>query len=178
MNVLKAAALGMLMMSLAACPDRPREPMVNPATEPLVTDPVLEPADPDLPPPDAEVATLEPVGAATASGQVYTAARDVSTEIWVTVGNAPPSESLGVRVHIGTCEEPGEEIARITAIRTDGARQGQTRTDVGHAPTRLMDGNHVVAVSALGTQPTRDPPIACATIASLGIVPVPATTGS
>jgi hypothetical protein len=169
-NVFRFAGLGILVLTLAACPDQPRDPVVDPATEPLVTDPVVTPTvDPTAPPPGGQVAQLEPVGVGTATGQIHVYPRQTSTEVWVVVQNGPPNESLGVRVHSGTCESPGPELARITEVRTDGMGQGSSRTDVGHAPNLIMDENHIVAVYAPGTQPERDPPLTCATIPQLGM---------
>jgi hypothetical protein len=41
---------------------------------------------------------------------------------------------------------------------------GQNNTDVGHAPQLILDGNHIAAIYAPGTEPERDMPIACATL--------------
>jgi hypothetical protein len=165
MRGMKIGVVGGMVLTLAACPDRPRDPAMDPATEPLPTvDPMVDRPAPAQPPAGAARAALESVGAATAAGEVHALARENSTEIWVTLRNAPPNESLGVRVHSGTCESPGPELARIDAIGTDGTGQGQSRTDVGHAPHLIMDGNHIVAVYSPGAQPERDRPMACATL--------------
>jgi hypothetical protein len=166
MRLLKTGAIGGLALALAACPDQPRDPVTDPAVTTEV--PAVAPTDETMPPVGAQVATLEPVGVGTATGEVHAMPREGSTEVWVTLRNALPNESLGVRVHSGTCESPGPELARITAVRTDNLGQGQSRTDVGHAPNLIMDGNHIVAVYAPGTEPTRDLPIACTTLPQLG----------
>jgi len=167
MKAVKLATCFGFVLALTACPDQPRDPAVDPMVDPVTT-PTMQPAPTtmDAPPPGGMVATLEGVGAAT--GEVHAIPRTGSTEIWVTLRGGNPNESHGVRVHSGTCQSPGPELARITAIGTDGMGQGQSRTDVGHAPNLIMDGNHIVAVYAPGTEPTRDRPLACATLPEMG----------
>jgi hypothetical protein len=171
MKILKIGLVGTVALTLAACPDRGPDPTVDPLTDPTVTavdTPTMMPADPAAPPVGAQTATLQPVGAATTTGEVHAVPQQNSTEVWVTVRNGTPNASMGVRVHSGTCDSPGPELARVDAIGTDGLGNGQSRTNVGHAPNLIMDGNHIVAVYAPGTEPTRDPPVACSTLPQMG----------
>jgi hypothetical protein len=107
---------------------------------------------------------LEAVGGSGVGGEVHATARDGSTNIMVMLRNAPADENIGVRVHSGTCESPGPELARIDAVSTDATGSGHSETNVGHAPHLILDGNHIVAVYAPGAEPERDQPIACAVL--------------
>jgi hypothetical protein len=158
MKILRLSAVAGMAFTLAACP-ADREPVID---DPVVTPPAEEPMAPA--PPAAEQANLEAVAGSGVTGEVHVTPRQNQSEVMLMVRNAPPNESLGARVHSGTCESPGPEIARLDAISTDQMGQGHSQTSVGHAPHLILDGNHIAAVYAPGTQPERDMPIACATL--------------
>jgi hypothetical protein len=156
MKILKLGAVAGLVMALAACPDR-RDPVIEEPVTPAPEEPVVAP-------PAAEQVNLQEVEGSGVSGEVHATPRDNATDIMVMVQNAPPNESLGARVHSGTCASPGPELARLDAISTDDMGRGHSETNVGHAPHLIMDGNHIVAVHAPGADPEVDTPIACATL--------------
>jgi hypothetical protein len=108
--------------------------------------------------------SLEAIGGSGVGGEVHATPRDGSTNIMVMLRGAPANENVGIRVHSGTCQSPGPELARIDAVSTDGTGSGHAETNVGHAPHLILDGNHIVAVYAPGAQPERDQPIACAVL--------------
>jgi hypothetical protein len=112
----------------------------------------------------AQQVALEAIGGSGVTGDVHATPRDGSTNIMVMLRGAPANENIGIRVHSGTCESPGPELARIDAVSTDGMGSGHAETNVGHAPHLILDGNHIVAVYAPGAQPERDRPISCATL--------------
>lgn len=167
MKMLRLGAVAGLALVVAACPPRDQEVAVTEDTlavdTPMVA-PTEQPAAAPAVPADAHRTNLQAVGGSGVSGEVAAMARDDRTEIIVMVQNATPNESLGARVHSGTCESPGPELARLDAIRTDNAGRGHSQSNVGHAPHLIMDGNHIVAVYAPGAEPERDQPIACATL--------------
>jgi hypothetical protein len=154
--------LATAVVTLAACPGEQPAP---PAFEEPAAPPVTEPAPPPpAAPTAAQRANLEPVAGSTVSGEVTAAPRNGRTEVTLMLNGAPANESVGARIMSGTCASPGVEVARLDAVSTDAAGRGQSVTDVGHAPTLILDGNHIAAVYAPGTEPERDQPIACATL--------------
>jgi hypothetical protein len=164
MKTLKLGGVATLALLLTACPGDDRR-----VDDPTLDAPTVAPPDePAVTPAAAQRTELEAVTGVGITGHIEALPRDNSTEIWVHVVGGPPNESLGVRVHSGTCQSPGPELARISAIGTDNAGMGESRTDVGHAPHLIMDGNHIVAVHAPGADPERDQPLACATIPQHG----------
>jgi hypothetical protein len=168
MRILKMGAVAGIALTLAACPDTTRDTvtMDDPAVAPTAEAPAAPPAA-------AETANLEPLAGSGVTGQVQVTPRDNDTHIVLMLQNAPPSESIGSRVHSGTCENPGPEIARLDAVSTDDMGTGRSETNVGHAPHLIMDGNHIVAVHRPGADPERDLPIACATIPDHGMAGQP-----
>jgi hypothetical protein len=164
MKMLKLGAVAGVAMMLAACPDRQDDVAV---TDDTAMTPTTE--APAAAPMAAEQANLEPVAGSGVTGQIQVTPRDGSTNVVLMLQNAPPNESIGSRVHSGTCESPGPELARLDAVSTDDMGRGQSETSVGHAPHLIMDGNHIVAVHRPGADPERDMPIACATIPDSGM---------
>jgi hypothetical protein len=157
MNALRLALLAPLALVLTACPAEETAPPAFEEPTPAVEEPALPPAAP-------ETAELQDIAGTGVSGQVMAMPRDDRTEVTVSVMGGPANESLGARIHSGTCESPGPELARLDAISTSEAGQGQSVTNVGHAPHLILDGNHIAAVYAPGTEPERDMPIACTTL--------------
>jgi hypothetical protein len=161
MKIFKLGAVTGMAFMLAACP-QDRDPVIDDRTvAPPAEEPVAAPAV-------AEQANLEAVAGSGVTGEVHVTPRQNQSEIMLMVQNAPPNESLGARVHSGTCESPGPQLARLDAISTDQMGQGHSQTSVGHAPHLILDGNHIAAVYAPGTEPERDMPIACATLPQAG----------
>lgn len=144
---------------LAACGGEDRD-----AAMPLTEDTVAAERPAMESPAAAQRAQIEAIGGSGVGGEVHATPRDGSTNIMVMLQNAPPDENIGVRVHSGTCESPGPELARVDAVSTDAVGAGHAETDVGHAPHLILDGNHIIAIYAPGAQPERDRPIACATL--------------
>jgi hypothetical protein len=159
MRTLKLGFLTAAVIGLTACPaDRDVPP-------PALEEPIAPPTEaPVMAPVAATTANLQPMAGATTTGTVRATPRNGRTEVNVMLQNAPPNESVGARIMSGTCESPGVEVARLDAISTDGMGTGQSNTDVGHAPQLILDGNHIAAIYAPGTEPERDMPIACATL--------------
>jgi hypothetical protein len=145
-----------LPFALAACPgDRTiDDPTTDPMTDPAVEQPATAPAM-------AERADLQDLGGLGITGEVMATPREGRTDIALNIQAGPPNESLGARVQSGTCESPGPVLANLDAVRTNDMGQGRSETNVGHAPHLIMDGNHIVAVYAPGTEPERDQPAAC-----------------
>jgi len=166
MKIIKLGAVAGLALALAACPDDTRDPVTDPAIAPPTETPATAPAA-------AERANLEPQAGSMVTGEVHVTPRQNETHVVVMVQNAPANESLGARVHSGTCESPGPEIARLSAISTDNMGMGQSETSVGHAPHLIMDGNHIVAVHRPGADPERDIPLTCATLPQSGMATQP-----
>jgi hypothetical protein len=163
MKMLRLGAVASMALAVAACPaDRQPDPTFD---DPAVMPPAEEPA---VAPPAAETVMLEEVAGSGVTGEVHAAPRDNQTHIMLMLRNAPADESIGSRVHSGTCESPGPELARLDAVSTDGMGQGHSETNVGHAAHLILDGNHIVAVYAPGAEPERDMPIACATLPQTG----------
>jgi hypothetical protein len=159
---IRIGLLAVAVAFLSACPGEQQAP---PAFEEPAAPPVTEPIQPPAPvAPAAGTAQLEAVGASGVSGQVAAAPRNGRTEVTLTLMGAPANQSVGGRILSGTCESPGVEIARLDAVSTDAMGRGQSTTDVGHAPNLILDGNHVAAIYAPGSEPERDMPIACATL--------------
>jgi hypothetical protein len=147
-------ALGLLapcVIVLAGCPgpDRPEDVEVPPA---------------------AEQVQLEALQGSGTTGEVAVTARDNDTHLVVTIRNAMPDQSFDARIHSGTCQNPGPEIANIGSIRTTDAGTGAIESTVGEAPRLLMDGNHIVVIwssehpdramhgdTMMGTGTTRQP---------------------
>jgi len=171
MRILKLGLVGGIALTLAACPDQDRDVAIE--------DPTLAPTEEPAPAlPAAERADLREVQGSGVTGEVHVTPRDNDVEVMLMVQNGPPNESLGSRIHSGTCESPGPELARLDAVSTDDMGMGQSETTVGHAPHLIMDGNHIVAVHAPGADVERDVPIACATIPSHGAAAPPGQTGT
>jgi hypothetical protein len=162
MRALRFGFVAVAVVALTACP---REEPAPPALEEPIIPPATEPA---AVAPAGERTNLEPVAGSTVTGEVVAIPMQDRTEVTLIVRNAPPNESVGARILSGTCESPGVEVAGLDAISTDGLGQGQSVTNVGHAPHLIMDGNHIAAVYAPGTQPEQDMPIACATLPAQG----------
>jgi hypothetical protein len=116
------------------------------------------PEDVDVPPAAERVSLDEMQGSGT-TGEVAVTARDGETHIVVEVRNAPRDESLDVRLHSGTCQNPGPEIANIGSIRTTDDGRGAIDATVGHPPAQILDGNHLAVVwaSADRRNGVRDP---------------------
>jgi hypothetical protein len=171
MRHLKLGLIGCSVFLLAGCPgeDRPAD------TE--VIDPTVQTPPAEDVPMAAQQAPLEDLANVGITGEVSATPREGSTEVMLMVQNAPPNESLGARVHSGTCESPGPVLANLDAVGTDDMGQGHSETSVGHAPHLIMDGNHIVALYAPGTEPERDRPMACATLPSAGGMGATGTTG-
>lgn len=173
MRVLKIGTIVGLALAVTACGPRDRDTAVtmdDPALggpAPVTTE---QPGMPGMPgmPAGAMSSNLEAVAGSGVMGEVAVTPRNGRTDVMMMVRGGPPNESLGARIHSGTCESPGVEIARLDAVRTDAAGQGQSQTDVGHAPHLILDGNHIAAVFAPGAQPERDQPIACSTLPEHG----------
>jgi hypothetical protein len=161
MKILRLGAVAGMALAIAACP-QDRDPALD---DPAVAPPAEEPM---AAPPAAEQANLEAVAGSGVTGEVHVTPRQNQTEVMLMVHNGPPNESLGARVHSGTCESPGPELARLDAVGTDDMGRGHSQTSVGHAPHLILDGNHIAAVYAPGTEPERDLPIACATLPQTG----------
>jgi hypothetical protein len=116
------------------------------------------PEDVDVPPAAERVSLDEMQGSGT-TGEVAVTPRDGETHIVVEVMNAPRDESLDVRLHSGTCQNPGPEIANIGTIRTTDDGRGAIDATVGHPPAQILDGNHLAVVwaSADWRNGVRDP---------------------
>jgi hypothetical protein len=166
MRMFKVALSAAIPFALAACPgDRTvDDPMADPTYDPAVEQPVAAPAV-------AETATLEDLAGLGITGEVMATPRDNRTDIALDIRQGPPNESLGARVQSGTCESPGPVLANLDAVSTNDMGQGRSSTDVGHAPHLIMDGNHIVAIYAPGTEPERDQPAACTVLPQSGQAP-------
>jgi hypothetical protein len=167
MKIFKLAAVAGLAVSLAACPDDTRDTDTAMWND-TVADPMATERPMDAAPVAAQRANLDAVAGSGVTGEIHVTPRNGNTVIMLMLQNAPPNESIGSRVHSGTCESPGPELARLDAVSTNDMGMGQSETSVGHAPHLIMDGNHIVAVHRPGADPERDMPIACATIPSHG----------
>jgi len=165
------ATLGAAIL-LAGCPGDDRD-----AARPLGEDTVVAERPVDAPA-AAQQAQIQEVAGSGVQGDVTATPRNGSTNIMVMLRNAPANENIGIRVHSGTCESPGPELARIDAVSTDAMGAGHSETNVGHAPHLILDGNHIVAVYAPGAEPERDQPIACATLPDAGMGMPGTTTGT
>jgi hypothetical protein len=174
MKIFKLGIVTGMALALAACPDQDRDVAID---APAVRDtPVAErPADAPMVPPGAERADLQAVSGAAinVSGEVAVAPRNGNSHVMLILRQAPPNESIGARVQSGTCESPGPVVANLDAVRTDGMGRGHSETNVGHAPHLILDGNHIAAVYAPGTEPERDRPIACVTLPEHGMAAQP-----
>lgn len=172
MTILRLGAVAGVALMLASCGERETDVAV-------VEDPaVMPPAEaPPAAPAVAEQASLQEVAGSGVTGEIQVTPRAGETHVVLMLQNAPPNESLGSRVHSGTCESPGPELASLDAVSTDGMGQGRSETSVGHAPHLVMDGNHIVAVHRPGADPERDMPIACATIPASGMATQPGAPG-
>lgn len=165
MRIVKLGAVAGLVLALAACPaerDTPDVAVDDPVTRPAVEEPRTDPAM--QPPAGAQQAQLEAVAGSGVTGEVHATPGDNRTDVMVMLRGAQPNQSYGARIMSGTCENPGVELARLGALGTDNTGQAHSQTDVGHAPNLIMDGNHVLAVYAPGTEPERDRPVSCATL--------------
>jgi hypothetical protein len=133
-----------------------------PADQPALDEPAFtEERAPEQPAtPVAERAALE----GEISGEIEAWADDNRTRLVVRVDNAQPNESYGARVQSGTCESPGPVLERLSAIRTNDQGMGHSESSVSHAAHLILDGNHIAAVYAPGTEPEQDRPVACATL--------------
>jgi hypothetical protein len=176
MRIFKLGAVAALALGLAACPDRTDTAVRDDAVVPAPTT-AERPGDAAAMPVGAERTNLEAVAGSGVSGEVAVAPRDGSTHVTLMLRNAPPNESIGSRIQSGTCESPGPELARLDAVSTDAMGQGNSETNVGHAPHLILDGNHIAAVYAPGAQPERDRPIACAVLPAHGAAHQPGAPG-
>jgi hypothetical protein len=104
-----------------------------------------DPDDVDVPP-AAEQVQLEQLQGSGIMGEIAVTPRDNETHIVVNVSNAPPDQNLDVRLHSGTCQNPGVEISNIGTIRTTDAGRGAIDTTIGEAPGLIMDGNHIAVI--------------------------------
>lgn len=163
---IRLGLLGTAVLTLAACPGEQAAPPAfeEPMAAPVTTEPAPPPATQPAVAPGAQRSNLEAIGASGVTGEVTALPRDGRTEVTMMLNGAPANQSIGARIQSGTCESPGVEIARLDAISTDAAGRGQSVTNVGHAPNLILDGNHIAAVYAPGTEPERDRPIACTTL--------------
>jgi hypothetical protein len=158
MKPLRLGVVAAVALLLTACPgEQPAPPAFEePTTPPLVDEPMA--------PAMGHSAELQEVAGSGVTGQVVATPEQDRTQVALSVRGAPVNESVGARIMSGTCESPGVEVARLDAISTDATGTGQSVTNVGYSPHQVMDGNHIAAVFAPGTEPGRDAPIACATI--------------
>jgi hypothetical protein len=106
-----------------------------------------DPDDVEIPPAAEQVQLSEMEGSGT-TGELSVTPRDNETHMVVMVHNAPADESLDVRLHSGTCQNPGPEISNIGTIRTGSDGRGAIDTTVGERPALIMDGNHIAVVWA------------------------------
>jgi hypothetical protein len=167
MKIVKMGIAAGLAFTLVACGnDRDTDTAMWDDT--VGTDPMATEQPMDAAPMAAERANLEAMAGSGVTGEIHVSARDNNTHIVLMLQNAPPNESIGSRVHSGTCESPGPELARLDAVSTNDMGQGQSETSVGHAAHLIMDGNHIVAVHRPGADTEADMPIACAVIPSHG----------
>jgi len=129
---MRTVATSLLLPSvflLAACPgpDRPEDVEVPPA---------------------AEQVQLEQLQGSGVAGEIAVTPRDNEVHVVVSVTGAPPEETLDVRLHSGTCQNPGVEIHNIGSIRTTQAGTGAIDTTIGESPMLILDGNHIAVIWA------------------------------
>jgi hypothetical protein len=115
-----------------------------------------DPDDMEVPPAAEQVQLSEVEGSGT-TGELAVTPRDNETHMVVMLTNAPVDESLDVKLHSGTCANPGPEISNIGTIRTGSDGRGAIDTTVGEEPARIMDGNHIAVVWASLDRDRRDP---------------------
>lgn len=164
MKIFRLGVVAGFALALTACPPADR-PIDDPLADPAVEAPRVDPVDPAVRPPvGAQQVQLEAVAGSGVTGEIHAAPRDNNTDVMIMLRGARPNESYGARIMSGSCESPGVELARLDALGTDNAGQAHSETNVGHTPQQIMDGNHIVAVYAPGTEPERDLPVACATL--------------
>lgn len=129
MRIVATAVLLPSVFVLAACPGPDR------------------PEDVDVPP-AAEQVQLEQMQGSGVAGEVAVTPRDNEVHVVVSVTGAPPEETLDVRLHAGTCQNPGLEVYDIGTIRTTQAGTGAIDATIGESPMMIMDGNHVAVIWA------------------------------
>jgi hypothetical protein len=93
-------------------------------------------------------------------GEVHVTPHADHVAFHLTVQDAAPETTLGVRLQAGTCESPGAELAVLEAVRTGVLGNGTAASTIEADAARLMDGAHVVALYAPGSVA----PVACTPI--------------
>jgi hypothetical protein len=159
MKLLQLTLVAPLALLVAGCtadaPPPPPPPESAGMPEPVVTDATRQ-------------VPLQDMAQTGVSGELIVTPFQDSVMFHVVVNDAAAESTLGVRVHLGTCESPGQEQAVLEAVRTGALGNGRgQRTLSAETPHRLLDGRHVVAVYAQAAQPGRDRPMACAQVPAM-----------
>jgi hypothetical protein len=157
MRILRPGFVASLAVVVAGCPgDRPPPPEIGAAVEP---EPVITEATRQVP--------LQDMTGAGVGGEVIVTPFPDSVLFHLVVNDAAPESTFGARVHVGTCENPGDVVDVLEAVRTGVLGNGRSQRGLQEDPHRFLDGMHVVAVYASAADPGRDLPMLCGQIPAM-----------
>ncbi len=177
MRIYKLAAVAVAPLFLLGCP--------APEEEPWDEDPVAEERVHQIG--DTETLNLSEMHDSGVTGDVrFTVLTDWETDVVLEVDDARPNASYQAAIHMGTCDELGEERYSLNTVQTDQQGHGAASVTLDVRLADVMDGNHVVALFGPAADDDymeddpdaeddeqvmdRDAPVACGEIGEVGQV--------
>jgi hypothetical protein len=102
---------------------------------------------------------LSPVAGSGVSGDADIMEHGGQTMVVLELRGAPGEGTHQAHIHQGTCDAPGQAVAPLDPVTTDGTGSGSSSSTIDVPFDQVFNGQHIIAAHEAGGQPGS--PVAC-----------------